>query len=111
MKPIYAVTGALLTVCLVGGCVSSGKYNEVVSEKDATMTELERTRSQKTALEQQVKTLKELNVKFSNEAQAREVATQLGAQFDTIDGAGHFWPYQAPAAGAAVLERFWSSLA
>lgn len=70
MKPIYAVTGALLTACLVGGCVSSGKYNEVVAEKDATMTELERTRSQKTALEQQVKTLKELNVKFSNEAQA-----------------------------------------
>ncbi|MGE3153489.1 MAG: hypothetical protein AB7G48_07150 [Nitrospiraceae bacterium] len=70
MKPIYAVTGALVTACLVGGCVSSGKYNEMVSEKEATLTELERTRSQKTALEQQVKTLKELNVKFSNEAQA-----------------------------------------
>jgi DNA uptake protein ComE-like DNA-binding protein len=70
MKSHYAVTGALLTACLLGGCVSTGKYNEVVSEKDATMTELERTRSQKTALEQQVKTLKELNVKFSNEAQA-----------------------------------------
>jgi DNA uptake protein ComE-like DNA-binding protein len=32
--------------------------------------ELEKTRQQKTAMEQQVRTLKELNVKFSNEAQA-----------------------------------------
>jgi pimeloyl-ACP methyl ester carboxylesterase len=47
---------------------------------------------------------------FSEEAMAKEVADALGARFDRIEGAGHFWPYQAPDAAAAVLERFWSSL-
>jgi len=47
---------------------------------------------------------------FGNEALAREVADQLGAQFATIEGLGHFWPYQGPEAAAAVLERFWSSI-
>jgi hypothetical protein len=27
-----------------------------------------------------------------------------------LDGVGHFWPYQAPARGAAVLRDFWASL-
>jgi pimeloyl-ACP methyl ester carboxylesterase len=48
---------------------------------------------------------------FSDEAGAREVADELGAQFAVIEGAGHFWPYSSPEAGAAVLESFWSSLA
>ena len=47
---------------------------------------------------------------FSDEAKAREVADALGAGFTTLDGAGHFWPYQAPDAGAAVLERFWATV-
>jgi len=47
---------------------------------------------------------------FSDETKAREVATALGARFASIDGAGHFWPYQAPDAGAAVLEGFWATL-
>ena len=47
---------------------------------------------------------------FSDDAKAREVATALGAGFATIDGAGHFWPYQAPDAGVAVLEAFWAGL-
>ena len=36
--------------------------------------------------------------------------TSSAPGFATIEGAGHFWPYQAPEAGAAVLEEFWSSL-
>ena len=44
---------------------------------------------------------------FSDERMAREVATALGAGFDTIEGTGHFWPYQAPDAGAEVLQTFW----
>ena len=36
--------------------------------------------------------------------------TALGAGFAPIDGAGHFWPYQAPDAGAAVLTAFWDGL-
>jgi len=47
---------------------------------------------------------------FSDEAKARDVATALGAGFETIEGAGHFWPYQAPDASAAVLETFWATL-
>jgi pimeloyl-ACP methyl ester carboxylesterase len=47
---------------------------------------------------------------FSDETKAKEVAKALGAGFATIDGAGHFWPYQAPDKAAAVLESFWTSL-
>ncbi|MEQ1785787.1 MAG: alpha/beta hydrolase [Acidimicrobiales bacterium] len=47
---------------------------------------------------------------FGDETMAREVATALGARFETIEGAGHFWPYQAPEAAAAVLEAFWADL-
>ena len=35
----------------------------------------------------------------------------LGARFEPIEGAGHFWPYQAPEAAVAVLESFWASVA
>ncbi|MCU1391264.1 MAG: hypothetical protein JWL72_4602 [Ilumatobacteraceae bacterium] len=47
---------------------------------------------------------------FGDEVLAREVATALGAKFETMPGLGHFWPYQGPQAGAAVLESFWSTL-
>lgn len=48
---------------------------------------------------------------FSDEAQARATADALGANFEVIDGSGHFWPYEAPAPAAALLRRFWASLA
>ena len=47
---------------------------------------------------------------FSDEALARESAAQLGARVEVLEGAGHFWPYQAPEVGAAALQRFWGSL-
>ena len=47
---------------------------------------------------------------FGDETLAREVAAALGAGFAPIEGAGHFWPYQAPEPAAAVLESFWASL-
>ena len=47
---------------------------------------------------------------FGDGDMASEVASMLGARFVPIDGAGHFWPYTSPVAGAAVLESFWSSL-
>lgn len=55
---------------LATGCVSTKKYEEALSEAESAKMELEKTRQQKTAMEQQVRTLKELNVKFGNEAQA-----------------------------------------
>jgi hypothetical protein len=47
---------------------------------------------------------------FGDATLAPEVATALGARFAPIEGAGHFWPYQAPEAGVAVLEAFWADL-
>ena len=47
---------------------------------------------------------------FGDGSMGQEVAQTLGARFEPIEGAGHFWPYDSPAAGAAVLESFWSSL-
>jgi pimeloyl-ACP methyl ester carboxylesterase len=48
---------------------------------------------------------------FGDEKLAREVADTLGAGFAPLEGAGHFWPYQAPEQGAAALQSFWSTLA
>ena len=62
---IVVVIGAVSLV----GCVSQKKYEEAMVDVDSAKFELERTRAQKNALEQQVKTLKDLNVKFVNEAQ------------------------------------------
>lgn len=47
---------------------------------------------------------------FGDEKQAAEVAAALGAQFKCIEGSGHFWPYQAPDAAAAILASFWAAL-
>lgn len=60
------LAGTVLTT----GCVSNKKYQEALAEADNIKMELEKTRQQKSAMEQQVRTLKELNVKFGNEAQA-----------------------------------------
>ena len=67
-------TGWMTAVVMIGavsmaGCVSQTKYEEAMVDVDSAKFELERTRTQKNALEQQVKTLKDLNVKFGNEAQ------------------------------------------
>jgi cell division protein FtsB len=67
-------TGWMAAVVMIGavsmvGCVSQTKYEEAMVDVDSAKSELERTRAQKNALEQQVKTLKDLNVKFGNEAQ------------------------------------------
>ena len=47
---------------------------------------------------------------FGDEVLAKEVADALGAGFAPIEGVGHFWPYEAPDAGAAVLQAFWADL-
>ncbi len=66
--------GWMAVVVMIGavsmvGCVGQKKYEEAMADVDSAKSELERTRAQKNALEQQVKTLKDLNVKFGNEAQ------------------------------------------
>lgn len=47
---------------------------------------------------------------FGDEKLASDVADALGARFERIEGAGHFWPYQAPEKAAALLESFWSAV-
>ena len=69
MKSGWIAGIALIGVVSMVGCVSQKKYEEAMIDVDSAKFELERTRTQKNALEQQVKTLKELNVKFGNEAQ------------------------------------------
>lgn len=71
MKSVWMAAVVMIgTVSMAGCVVSDRKYQDAVAEGDAAKTELATTRAQKSALEQQVKTLKELNVKFGNEAQA-----------------------------------------
>jgi len=81
---------ALMSAMAVSGCVSDKKYHEALADADATRGELERARAQKNALEQQVKTLKDLNAKFGSESQiARDELQRIqhgrDKERDTID--------------------------
>jgi cell division protein FtsB len=69
MKTGWMAAVVMIGAVSMGGCVSQTKYEEAMVDVDSAKSELERTRAQKNALEQQVKTLKDLNVKFGNEAQ------------------------------------------
>ena len=60
------VAGVVMTT----GCVSNSKYQEALTEADTVREELDKARQQKSAMEQQIRTLKELNVKLSNDAQS-----------------------------------------
>ena len=67
-------SGWMAAVVLIGavamvGCVSQKKYEEAMTDAESYRSELALARAQKNALEQQVKTLKDLNMKFGNEAQ------------------------------------------
>jgi len=67
---IYAVVAAVLVAAMMqSGCVSRSSYTMAVADAEAAKTELEKTRNQKTALDQQVKTLKELNAKLAADAE------------------------------------------
>ena len=69
MKSRWMAAVVVIGAVSMVGCVSQKKYEEAMVDVDSAKFELERTRAQKNALEQQVKTLKDLNVKFGNEAQ------------------------------------------
>jgi len=55
---------------LTTGCVTNSKYQEALSEVDIAKEELGKAREQKVAMEQQIRTLKELNAKYGTEADA-----------------------------------------
>jgi DNA uptake protein ComE-like DNA-binding protein len=84
---VLVLVGAVLAT----GCVSNKKYQEALAEADNVKMELDKTRQQKSAMEQQIRTLKELNVKFGNEAQAARDELQRiehgrDAERGTIEG-------------------------
>ena len=59
------------------GCmVPKTKYMEAVAESEAAKTDLEKTRAMKTALEHQVKTLKDLNGKLTADAELVQAELQ-----------------------------------
>lgn len=70
MRREWMLSVIVVGAMLVTGCVTTKKYEDAVAETDAVKMELEKTRQQKNVMEQQVKTLKELNAKIGNEAQA-----------------------------------------
>lgn len=72
MKAGWMAAVVMIGAVAMVGCVSQKKYEEAMAESDSAKSELERTRAQKNALEQQVKTLKDLNVKFGNDAQVAQ---------------------------------------
>lgn len=85
------VTVVMACVLLTAGCVTNSKYQEALSEADIAKEELGKAREQKIAMEQQIRTLKELNVKFSNEADvARDELQRIQHSRDkergTVDG-------------------------
>lgn len=47
---------------------------------------------------------------FGDETLAREMASTLGARFVTLDGLGHWWPFQGPKQAADALQAFWDEL-
>ncbi len=47
---------------------------------------------------------------FGDDEMARWTAAVLGARFEPVEGAGHFWPYSSPEVAIPILESFWSSL-
>jgi DNA uptake protein ComE-like DNA-binding protein len=59
----------VVALALPGCMVPKSKYEMAMAEAESARTELERIRSQKTALDQQVKSLKDLNGKLSGDAE------------------------------------------
>ena len=47
---------------------------------------------------------------FTKAELAPRATARAGARLETLDGVGHWWPYEAPGQGARVLREFWSSL-
>jgi myosin heavy subunit len=63
MEPSLAMSLALVMVA-AGGCVAQSKYQEAVAEADTVKTDLERTKAQTAALEEQVKSTTDQSAKL-----------------------------------------------
>lgn len=86
MKRPQMISVSVILAMMVSGCVSTSKYNAAVAESESIKSDLEKTRAQKNALEQQVKTLKDLNGKLT--ADAELVSAELQRVKDSRDKEG-----------------------
>jgi len=92
MKRQVVITVLVVTMLGMTGCmVPKAKYNEAVAESEAAKTDLEKTRAMKTALEQQVKSLKDLNGKLTADAElvhaeVQRIRDSREKERDSIEG-------------------------
>jgi len=83
MKKYVVIIAIFVTAMASGGCSSKSKYMEAVAETENAKTELERTQAQKSALEQQVRSLKDQSGKLT--ANADLVSAELQRIKDSRD--------------------------
>jgi DNA uptake protein ComE-like DNA-binding protein len=92
MKTRMAVGVIVATMLVTPGCVvGEKKYKAAVEETDTVKTELEKTRAQKSALEQQVKNLRDANSKMSADqefvsAELQRIKDSREKERSSIDG-------------------------
>jgi DNA uptake protein ComE-like DNA-binding protein len=72
----FLVSAAVVAAFIAVGCVSKGKYMEVVESTEGIRADLEKTQQRKSVLEQQVKTLKDSNGKLAAEAESATAEMQ-----------------------------------
>lgn len=66
MRKVVLIGAVLVAAMAAHGCVvGQSTYEAAIAETETAKTELEKTKAQKTALEQQVKSLKDLNAKMT----------------------------------------------
>jgi len=65
MRSGAAIGVLMLAAMTAGGCVGSGKYEQAVAEAEEARTKAEKMQLQKTALEQEVKSLREQKNKLA----------------------------------------------
>lgn len=79
----YAMMAVMACVLTVAGCVSKDKYVAATAEVDSIKADLEKARAQKSALDQQVKSLKDANAKLT--ADSEFMAAELQRIKDSRD--------------------------
>lgn len=66
---MYATMVVMVSALMVAGCVSKDKYVAATAEVDSIKADLEKARAQKSALDQQVKNLKDANAKLTADSE------------------------------------------
>lgn len=69
MRSGAAIGVLMLAATVAGGCVSSGTYEQAVAEAEEAKNKAEKVQLQKSALEQEVKSLREQKAKLTSDAE------------------------------------------